>query len=85
MLVRKLRIKYVINIRLHFFGNLYIFVSDQRTQVKTYQNEFLKYQIHEKPCDNKYRNFYSRNFDLMANALLLKHTKSQFCSTNGDV
>jgi len=69
----------------HFFGNLYIFVSDQFTQAGTYQNEFLKYQIHEKPCDNKYRNFYSRNFDLMANALLLKHRKSQFCSTNEDV
>ena len=68
MLVRILRIKYVINFTVHFFGILFTFVSDQCTQAGTYQNEFLKYQLHEKSCDNKYRNFYSRNVDLMDNA-----------------
>ena len=85
MLVRILRIKYVINFRVQFFGNLYIFLSDQFTQAGTYPNVFLKYQLHKKPCDNENRNLYSRIFDLMANALLLKHRKSQFCSTNEDV
>ena len=39
----------------------------------------------KKPCDNKYRNFYIRNFDLLAKALLQKHRMSQFLATNGDV
>jgi len=36
VLVKILRLKYMMKMKVHFFGYLYIFVSDQCTQVGTY-------------------------------------------------